>query len=343
MIETKWAVVGAGPAGIASIGYLLDYGIHPEQIIWIDSDFSGGDISAKWLEVPSNTKVGLFHQFFKQCKSFEIDKMPDFPLLQLPKADTCLLKYLVEPLRWIIKRFAQKIQTIRDKCVSIQTNNMQWQLNLASGQAIVADKVILAIGAEAKAKLYEHPQEISLEQALNPTILESLILPQDTVAVFGSSHSAILAIKNLVEIGVKQVINFYRQPLRYAVYHQDWILYDNTGLKGTAAVWAKENIDNNLTNKLQRLESTTANIEMYLSQANKAIYAIGFNRRQILLNNHMINTYDNQTGMIAKNLYGIGIAFPEQVTDREGNKEFNVGLWKFMRFLENNIESWIHQ
>lgn len=339
----KWVVIGAGPSGIASIGYLLDYGIHPEQIIWIDPDFAGGDICHKWSEVPSNTKVGLFHQFFKQCESFGIDKAPTFPLFHLPEADTCSLKYLVEPLRWVIQYLAQKIQTIPDKCVSIQTNNMQWQLNLASGQVIMADKVILAIGAEAKAKLYEQPQEISLEQALNPIILKSLILPQGTVAVFGSSHSAILAIKNLIEIGVKQVINFYRQPLRYAVYHQDWILYDNTGLKGTAAKWAKENIENNLTDKLQRHQSTTENLALYLPQADKVVYAIGFNRRQILLNNNMINTYDDQTGTITKNLYGIGIAFPEQVTDREGNKEFNVGLWKFMRFLEKNIEQWIHQ
>jgi len=36
----------------------------------------------------------------------------------------------------------------------------------------------------------------------------------------------------------------------------------------------------------------------------------------------------------------VGIAFPESVTDPEGNKEMAVGLWKFMRYLKRIVPDW---
>ncbi len=62
---------------------------------------------------------------------------------------------------------------------------------------------------------------------------------EETVAVFGSSHSAMLVLQNLLENKIKRVINFYQSALRYAVYLDDWILFDDTGLKGPTAEWAR--------------------------------------------------------------------------------------------------------
>lgn len=39
-------------------------------------------------------------------------------------------------------------------------------------------------------------------------------------------------------------------------------------------------------------------------------------------------------------LYGAGIAFPERVTDPEGNVEYAVGLFKFMKFLKKVTPGW---
>ena len=39
-----WTVIGAGPAGIAAVGKLLDHGIAGEDIAWIDPAFAAGDI-----------------------------------------------------------------------------------------------------------------------------------------------------------------------------------------------------------------------------------------------------------------------------------------------------------
>ncbi|HXL73262.1 MAG TPA: pyridine nucleotide-disulfide oxidoreductase, partial [bacterium] len=34
-----WAIAGAGPAGIAALGQLLDRGIAGEKILWLDPHF----------------------------------------------------------------------------------------------------------------------------------------------------------------------------------------------------------------------------------------------------------------------------------------------------------------
>ncbi|AFJ42920.1 hypothetical protein [Francisella orientalis] len=38
-IRYKWAVVGAGPAGMTTIGQLLDSGINTKNMLWIDPKF----------------------------------------------------------------------------------------------------------------------------------------------------------------------------------------------------------------------------------------------------------------------------------------------------------------
>ncbi len=40
--EADWLIVGAGPAGIITIGILMDIGVDPKRIIWLDPQFEGG-------------------------------------------------------------------------------------------------------------------------------------------------------------------------------------------------------------------------------------------------------------------------------------------------------------
>ena len=86
-------------------------------------------------------------------------------------------------------------------------------------------------------------QPIGMDVALDPEKLKKAVGKEDTVAVFGSSHSAVLVLASLLEGPVKKVINFYRSPHRYAVYLEDWILFDDTGLKAFTAKWAKKHLD----------------------------------------------------------------------------------------------------
>lgn len=43
-------VVGAGPAGVAVLGNLLELGLN--KIAWVDPVFDGGRVNSKYREVP---------------------------------------------------------------------------------------------------------------------------------------------------------------------------------------------------------------------------------------------------------------------------------------------------
>ena len=99
---------------------------------------------------------------------------------------------------------------------------------------------------------YEELDEIPIEAWLDPAKLASLPLDGATVGVFGASHSSMIALPNLLNTPVTKVINFYRGPLKYAVFFDDWTLFDDIGLKGQAADWARENIDGKCPPRLER-------------------------------------------------------------------------------------------
>ena len=76
------------------------------------------------------------------------------------------------------------------------------------------------------------------------TLVAGAVSADDVIGVIGSSHSGVLALMNLLQMkNGPRVINFYRSPLRYAIYLEDGrIAYDNTGLKVGAAVIAHMHI-----------------------------------------------------------------------------------------------------
>ena len=342
MFKTTWTVIGAGPAGIASVGQLIDQGIDPQMICWIDPDFKVGDLGRLWWPVSSNTSVKLFKRFLTQCDAFAIDQSPHFELFDLDPQATCQLSYIVEPLQWITDYLLTKVQSFTAVANRVDQDGQNWSVELSSGAVIHSQKVILANGCQPKPPLFEAIPVVDLPTALNPYALSSVVNKQQTIAVFGSSHSAVLVLKTLVEAGIHRIINFYRSPLCYAYFYDDWILHDNTGLKGIAAQWAQHYLEDNCyPSNLERIEATTDNINAYLSYVDKAIYATGFERRKLPINGDCHIDYNAQTGEIAPNFYGVGIAFPEVATDRAGNVEERVGLWKFMEYIQVNVLKWV--
>jgi hypothetical protein len=85
-----------------------------------------------------------------------------------------------------------------------------------------------------------HLTALYLDTCLKPSVLGTIIPTRSKVGVAGSSHSAVLVLKSLYELGNVSVVNFSRSPLLYTIYKDGWILYDNTGLKRIAADWARE-------------------------------------------------------------------------------------------------------
>lgn len=339
----SWAVIGAGPAGIAAVGKLIDHGIDPQTIAWLDPEFKVGDFGTKWRNVSSNTKVKLFTRFYQACESFHYASVPDkFDIHHANPEETCLLSLAAYPLQWITDNLKKSVHAIHGKVLQLKLINRHWAITLNDNNHIHAKNVILATGAEPRSLIFPDVKEIPLETALDPEKLLSACHHEDVIAIFGSSHSAIIIIQTLLEnCNVKKVINFYLEPLRFAVYFDDWILFDDTGLKGKTAEWARENIDGTQPDKLERIISSEENIRMTLPQCSKAIYATGFQKRLIPVDGMKSLEYNNRNGIIAPGLFGLGIAFPEAKEDRYGTVEYRVGLWKFMDYLNHIMPVWL--
>lgn len=338
-----WSVVGAGPGGIAAVGKLIDQGIDPKKILWIDPEFKVGDFGTCWRNVSSNTKVGLFWKYFAECRSFEYDPVAtNFVIHQEDPDATCFLSLAADPLQWITDNLKNKVHVAQDKVQHLKLVDRHWEITLRNHK-LRAKNVILATGAEPKSLSFPGgSEEISVFTALDPEKLKEACHKDDVVAVFGSSHSAMIILKTLIEeCQINKVINFYQSPLRYAVYFDDWILFDDTGLKGKTAAWAREHIDGRLPAKLERVISHEETIRTVLPLCNKVIYATGFQKRLIPVEGMHSLEYNEQSGIIAPGLFGFGLAFPEAALNRFGTLEYRVGLWKFMDYLNKIMPVWL--
>lgn len=211
-------------------------------------------------------------------------------------------------------------------------------------------------------------KEIGLDPALKPSHLTT-IFPSDkdiTVAVIGASHSAILVLRNLYHLASSshpqlRIKWFTRHPLRYAVEKGGWILRDNTGLKGAVATWAKENLEEDVlssspVSRFLEKVSTTKEKEQatyleHLPQCTHVVQAIGYRHNALpvlekegkkldVLYDHTTGAFTDKEGAEVRGLYGAGIAWPERVTDPEGNVELAVGLAKFMKYLKRVVPGW---
>ncbi len=338
----QWAIIGAGPAGIAAVGKLLDNGISPDTILWVDPYFKVGDLGLYWRNVSSNTKVKLFNDFLLDSPSFSYQSvMNHFELAQLPADETCTLKYVVEPLQWISDQLIQKVAIKKNLITIMHMAERTWFLGTDT-ESYKARNVIIATGALPSSLNYPGVDVIPFDSAIDKEKLANTVNNENTYGVFGSSHSAIIIVRHLVELGVKKVINFYRSPCRYAIELDDWILFDNTGLKGSTAAWAREHIDGILPPNLIRYNTNHQNMSHMLSECSQVIYAVGFEKRQnIVITDYEETKHNPYVGILGPGLFGLGIAHPEVKPDRLGSIEHQVGLWKFMTYLNKVMPIWL--
>jgi cation diffusion facilitator CzcD-associated flavoprotein CzcO len=335
-----WTVIGAGPAGIAAVGKLLDLGIADTDIAWIDTTFAAGDIGAKWRSVSSNTQVGFFLSYLNGAKAFRFSAAPPMPLTEIDPEETCALALVADPLLWITEQLRERVETFETTATGLVLENRQWRIETEL-QDLTSANVILAVGATPRSLNYPQLQEIPLEVALDPEKLAEEPLENATVAVFGSSHSSMIVLPHLLRHPVTKVVNFYRSPLKYAVYLDDWILFDDSGLKGRAAVWARENIDGVLPDRLERCLVDSPDFDQKLAECDLAVYTVGLERRTLPETRQWGQLdYNPDNGILAPGLFGVGIAFPARAVDRYGYVEYRVGLKKFMDHLDEVLPLW---
>ena len=141
-----WAVIGAGPAGIAAVGKLLDHGVADKDIAWIDPHFAAGDIGAKWRSVSSNTKVGAFLEYLNDASAFRFSEAPPMPLTETDPEETCALALVADPLTWITGHLRKRVHTVETTATNLVLQNRQWRIETQQ-QDLTSDNVILAVGA----------------------------------------------------------------------------------------------------------------------------------------------------------------------------------------------------
>jgi len=321
---------------------LLDHGVAGDEIAWIDPDFAAGDLGTKWRAVPGNTHVSLFLDYLNASPSFRFAQAPPFELANIDPRQTCQLGLVAEPLVWISQHLSERVKAVRAVATELTLHNRRWLVHTEDAE-IEAKNVILAVGSVPRKLRHPQLEEIPLEVALDPHKLGQLTLAGATVAVFGSSHSAMVALPNLLSTQAQKVVNFYRSPTKYAVYLDDRILFDDTGLKGKAAEWARENVDGTYPERLGRYRVDGPEFSEQLQTCSHVVYTVGFTRRKLPATPQWGELeYDPVNGILAPGLFGVGIAFPEYGIDSFGSGQYRVGLSKFMQRLNCALPLWLH-
>ncbi|KAF5500249.1 hypothetical protein CGCS363_v007110 [Colletotrichum siamense] len=391
-------VVGGGPGGLAAIGNLLEHRPQHRQL-WVDRLFQAGRVGTSYRQVPSNTKAGLFVDYAKAVAPFrQILEATEEPnafttLQQLQQDQGCELKHAADLCLMLSKgipRHFQNVEQRRAKVTSAILNKQtrKWTVALDGKGYAQTSKLVLCTGSNPISQpqlmtggLPENLVTVHLDAALRPSSLGWRIPSDATVAVVGSSHSAVLVLMNLYNLATTSHPNlrikwFTRHnELRYAEYKDGWILYDNTGLKGQAALWARNNLEERLFGKssvkkfitkvLTPPEEEQAVYASELPGCTHLIQAIGFQRNPLPdlgvvekagAETQPLSVYhDASNGRFSAQpveasakgrtyipgLFGAGIAFPERVVDPAGNVEDAVGFWKFMTFLKKSVPDWI--
>lgn len=360
-------VIGAGPGGLTCVSNLLDQGL--SKIAMIDHEFNAGRIMEKYKEVPSNTKVQMFQKWATGTKAFEsvIEHAPPGnpyeKLLTFDQDSGCQLGDAIEVAKLLSDglRKDSRVDSIKTHVNELRQVNKTWTLPELD---LEAQRIVLAVGSHPRphdlADRYPHTSRLDLDTCLKPSSLRDAVPKESRVAVIGSSHSAILALKNLHDLPNIDVVNIYRSALLYAEYKDGWILYDNTGLKGIAADWARDVLaSEHLPGNLRRVNlkaddrSETEVYDAELKDCTHVVSAIGYEINplpKIIVDDAVVKpAYDALTGRFFKKhgnqevlpgLFGAGIAYPERVTDKAGNVESAVGWFKFMKFLKRVAPEW---
>jgi hypothetical protein len=342
--EYDWAIVGAGPSGIVVVGLLLDLGISPHRIAWIDPKFDVGRLGEHYTTVPGNAKTKLYIDFINACKTFLNSKSPAID--QLNSYDLYKeypLSIIVDPLRDITAYMRTLVEDHVGMLSSLEFNDTQKRWEVGVGKTVLyAQNVVLAHGSKPRSLNYPCSHEIPLDSALRQVDLAQQVKPEDSIAVIGSAHSAILILKFLSELPVTRIINFYNKPLEYAVDMGTWTLHGSSGLKGITAEFARNILEKNPPANLVRVFNSPQARKAWLPICNKIVYAVGYERNPLPpINGSQELSYDDKTGVIGPRLFGIGIAFPDKYVDPLGNVEHRVGLSSFMNYAQKVVPEWM--
>lgn len=331
--QYQWTVIGAGLSGITALMTLIDSGIDPESIMWIDPEFAMGRLGKYYRHVPSNTPIKQLKNFIHSIPFLEsFSSHSKSLLLGQPAGEYPLLEMIVNPLIEATQKLRCQVHSLQDTVLAINsTATHEWNVECIN-DSITSHKVIIAIGAHPK-RLDYPLQEIPSDEALDKEKLAQYINHHDCIAVFGGMHSALLVLKHLTELGVQQIYNFYTT-------HYFFRTPGAESLEGHTKAWVKNVLEGNPPRNLKRLKNTQENIDSYLPLCNKVIYAIGYERNTLLINGSDEWNPKCDPGIIYPHLYVIGFACPHTVMHRSGQKVAINGFNTYLGYARRLIPLW---
>ena len=327
----EWAVVGAGFAGITALAVLLEAGVEPSTVAWIDPEYNVGRVGKYYREVPGNIQTKHLIEYVEKCPYFKnINSSSLQALYTYPAEQFQQLQVIVDPLLDFTAYLQDMVVPITDSITSLKRIEDRWILEGSEGSLLSAHKVILAIGAHPKRLSYDI-FEIPLDDAFDKNKLAQYLSADDSVAVFGGMHSAMLVLKNLCDCSLEQIINFYLEDY----------FHGSPGLEGVVSMWVENVLEKQPPTNLSRVLSTAENIQNILPLCTKAVYAIGYESNKIPVNGSYDLIFDEYTGMIDEDLYGIGIAFPPTGIFN-GQKIPKNGLYAYLVYVKKLMPRWVN-
>lgn len=214
---TPITLIGFGVAGQLLLSHILEI-VPAYKVTVIDPDFIGGSLVREYGAIQTNTTI--------EQKVLSLSTMPSVwsettaSLKNRGNQDECLLiSDLANDIRKVghslINKCIQLYGEVRE--LSWSPHEKKWSLYFKDlGHIHTTDIVCICTGMIPRQEDYTIPT-IPLHIALDPNILSRTIVPGNTVAVLGSSHSATLILKHLNTIKGISTICFYRgsKPFKF--------------------------------------------------------------------------------------------------------------------------------
>ena len=393
----EYVVIGAGPAALCAVAKLVASGeVAQQNLVWIDPKFElgafGTSLSAG-SSVPGNTDVESYMRVIDGIASLipackvPSDTWKTFEISDLEKTargKTCPIKIAAAPLKYVSDRLAELVTQIKDTVTAIESLDDENKPNgplkvfLRSGASLRSRRVILATGSEPHTLELPHPLKVvDPNTAFISSELDALIAKETPAlapgsklrfAVVGSSHSAALAVMNLIKAGVP-VKQFMNKPYKFATKQTApdgtvFTQFDNTGLKGDVAAFTRTLLEGKAgtTSQTQETETQKSHAALWsyyigageidpveIADCTHSVVCIGYTHCDTLtIDKKPLAKFSHDSTSSAilssssaspalKGVFGIGIAFPKHVTAPSGESEFAVGVGKFWSTIDDKM------
>ena len=322
-------IVGAGICGLLSAAFLPDAVLREACII--DPTFFGGDLMEKWCCVKSNTTA-------KQIVD-ALDKVPQFKHLLIPylheyaDGDIIPLKIIAQAVKELAKPILDKMKREVGTVQEITITEGGTKILLDSGKVILAEKIVLCTGVQARVLTYPVPC-IPLDIALDASRLANYVKKGQSVMVFGLNHSGTLVLANLEKL-CSRIYGVYKGGKPFTFARDDE--YD--GIKQEAAVIADRILAGGMPLcTLLSLADSVSTVDRIVPYCDYVVYCVGFKQKGLLVKKGDVviglDTYSPTTALLndSSGIWCYGAGFPNS-TSYKGKTYYDVGIPSFIEYM----------